>query len=174
MSAKDLLWKQFDSLVVRLKGRPEIQSICLDTNEKSVLYDFETEEAEPMNSLPVFIDFMVFSITIKEIYWHAVGMRVLLVKIPYSYANLEGETEPNQAKYYSVSPYASAEIRRGGYSLFVRQCIGECVAWIANTLKAPERVVERARAIHEELVSVAWAPARVAAWLEAGAVLEDL
>ena len=172
MSAKADLWKNFQGLIGRLKERKEIESICLDTNEKSILYDFETGEADPINSLPVFIDFLIFSVTIKEDYRHAIGMRVLLIKIPASYAELE--SEPIEAKYYSVSPYASAEIRRGGYSLFVQQIIAACVGWISDTLKAPERVVQRARAIHEELVSVSWAPKRVAAWLEVGVELEAL
>ena len=172
MSAKTDLFKNFQGLIDRFRNRREIESICLDTNERSVLHDFETGETEPMNSLPVFIDFVLFIITMKEDYRHAVGMRVLLIKIPASYADLE--TEPIEAKYYGVSPYASAEIRRREYSLFVRECICDCVAWIQSTLKAPERVVQRARAIHEELVSVTWAPARVSAWLEAGVALEDL
>lgn len=178
MIAKAALIAAFDSLVKRFAGRRDIQSIGLDTNERSLLYDFDTEETEEMNPLPVFVEFAIFLITFRDIYWHSVGMRMMILKIPHAYANFEGgeggdETKA-QVRYYNVSPYASAEIRRGGYSLCVRQIIGECIAWVTETLKAPERVVERARAIHEELVAATWAPKRVAAWLEAGAQLEDL
>jgi hypothetical protein len=178
MIAKKALIAAFNTLVKRFAERRDIQSIGLDTNERSVLYDFDTEETEEMNPLPVFIDFAIFTFTFRDIYRHSVGMRMMILKIPHAYANFEGgeggdETRA-QVRYYDVSPYASGEVRRGGYSLCVRQIIGECIAWVTETLKAPERVVERSRAIHEELVAATWAPKRVAAWLEAGAQLEDL